>query len=79
VIACRIMSSLRQPNETSSRSLPGATYDSEHSRDPVIRGSGRVTRARHFLLYRTRSDGQVEIARVIHDSMDLERHPPPAP
>jgi len=31
---------------------------------------------RHFLLYRTRPDGRVEIGRVLHDSMDLERHLP---
>jgi toxin ParE1/3/4 len=33
-----------------------------------------VKHPRHFLLYRIRADGQVEIGRVLHDSMDLEPH-----
>jgi plasmid stabilization system protein ParE len=28
-------------------------------------------------LYRVRSDGRLEISRVLHDSMDLARHLPP--
>jgi toxin ParE1/3/4 len=50
------------------------TYHLGHSRDRVT--VGRIRRARHFLLYRTHSDGQVEIGRVLHDSMDLRRHLP---
>jgi toxin ParE1/3/4 len=37
---------------------------------------GRVRRPRHFLLYRTKSGGIVELGRVLHDSMDLDRHLP---
>jgi plasmid stabilization system protein ParE len=29
---------------------------------------------RHFLIYRVNRAGIVEIARVLHDSMDLPRH-----
>lgn len=52
------------------------TYHLRHSRDHVDDTVGRVRRPRHFLLYRMRSDGDVEIARVLHDRMDLERHLP---
>jgi toxin ParE1/3/4 len=45
--------------------------------DRVKGAPGRVSRPRHFLLYcSTRPDGQVEIGRVLHDSMDLQRHLP---
>lgn len=30
--------------------------------------------ARHFLVYRLGADGAVEIARILHDSMELRRH-----
>lgn len=41
------------------------------------RGSGsRVKDPRHFLLYRRRDDGVIEVARILHDSRDLQRHLP---
>ena len=52
------------------------TYHLWHSRNHVPVADGRVKNPRHFLLYRTRSDGRVEIGRVLHDSMDLERQLP---
>ncbi len=52
------------------------TYHLWHSRNHVPVADGRVQNPRHFLLYRTRSDGRVEIGRVLHDSMDLERQLP---
>lgn len=52
------------------------TYHLRHSRDRVDAVSGRVRHPRHFLLYRASTDGRVEIARVLHDSMDLDRHLP---
>jgi toxin ParE1/3/4 len=51
-------------------------YHLHNSRDRVPRIPGRVSRPRHFLLYRTVLNGQVEIGRVLHDSVDLERHLP---
>ncbi len=33
-------------------------------------------RGRHFLLYRVVGDRMIEIARILHDSMDLQRHVP---
>jgi toxin ParE1/3/4 len=52
------------------------TYHLRHSRDRAKGAAGRVSQPRHFLLYRTLPDGQVEIGRVLHDSMDLDRHLP---
>ena len=50
------------------------TYHLTHSKDRVARRVGRVKKPRHFLLYRVRDDGRVEIGRVLHDSMDLVAH-----
>ena len=36
----------------------------------------RVKDPRHFLLYRRREDGVIEVARVLHDGRDLARHLP---
>lgn len=52
------------------------TYHLSYSRKRVANKMGRVKKPRHLLLYRTRRDDDVEIARVLHDSMDLERHLP---
>ncbi len=52
------------------------TYHLRFSRDRVMEVVGRVRRPRHFLLYRIADDRLVEIARVLHDSVDLERHLP---
>ena len=54
------------------------TYHLYHSRNRVEAAAGRVRHPRHLLLYRTCDDGRVEIGRVLHDSMDLSRHPPRA-
>ena len=52
------------------------TYHFVHSRDHVPKATGRVKKPRHFLLVRVAADGCLEIGRVLHDSMDLERHLP---
>jgi toxin ParE1/3/4 len=36
-------------------------------------------RGRHLLLYRVTGDRKIEIARILHDSMDLRRHLPFSP
>lgn len=51
------------------------TYHLLHSRDQVP-GTERVRKPRHLLLFRVAADGCLEIGRVLHDSMDLERHLP---
>ena len=41
------------------------------------RGSRRILQPRHFLVYRVKESNIVEIGRILHDSMDLERNLPP--
>jgi toxin ParE1/3/4 len=36
----------------------------------------RVKKPRHFLLYRCREQGVIEVARILHDGRDLDRHVP---
>jgi toxin ParE1/3/4 len=50
------------------------TYHLEFSRSRV--SGSKVKAPRHFLLYRLRGDGVVEVARILHDSSDLTRHLP---
>lgn len=70
-----------EPERSGARSRPeiaddARTYHLYFSRNRVPAAIGRVQRPRHFLLYRTRAAAQVEIGRVLHDSMDLGRHLP---
>ena len=51
------------------------TYHLRFSRDRA-RVSGPVRNPRHFLLYRRNDEGVIEVARVLHDARDLERHLP---
>lgn len=51
------------------------TYHLWHSRLHVGESIGQVSRPRHFLLFR-RAVGGIEIGRVLHDSVDLQRHLP---
>jgi toxin ParE1/3/4 len=50
------------------------TYHISLSRTRV--SGARVKEPRHFLLYRRREDGVVEVARILHDGRDLARHLP---
>jgi toxin ParE1/3/4 len=52
------------------------TYHLSYSRHRVSATSGTVKHPRHFLLYRTADTDTVEIGRILHDSMDLDRHLP---
>jgi toxin ParE1/3/4 len=61
-------------NAVSSRSRL-KTYRLVFSRDRVSRDVGRVKKPRHLLLFREIAGG-VEILRILHDSMDIERHLP---
>jgi toxin ParE1/3/4 len=70
-----------EPNRTGSQTRPeiaaaARTYHLCHSQSRVRAAVGRVRRPRHFLLYRTRDDGRVEIGRVLHERMDLAQHLP---
>jgi toxin ParE1/3/4 len=54
--------------------LGARTYHISLSR---ARATGaRVKEPRHFILYRRREDGVVEVARILHDGRDLARHLP---
>ena len=52
------------------------------ARDEIMRGlrtlhiARRGRRGRHFLLYRVATGRIIEIGRILHDSMDLQRHLP---
>ena len=50
------------------------TYHLQFSRSHA--STPGVREPRHFLLYRSREDGVVEVARVLHDARDLGRHLP---
>jgi len=50
------------------------TYHLVFSRSQV--SGPKVKEPRHFLLYRCRQDGLIEVARILHDGCDLQRHLP---
>ena len=52
------------------------TYHLWHSRNRADKAVGRVRRPRHFLIYRLTDENQMEIGRVLHDTMDLPAHLP---
>ncbi len=70
------------PNRPGSKERPdimiqGArTYHLQFSRNRVS-GPG-VRDPRHFLLYRRREDGSVEVARILRDDRELAPHLPEA-
>lgn len=53
------------------------TYHLRYSRARVSPFIGLIREPRHFLLFRITSARNLEIGRVLHDSMDLARHLPP--
>ncbi len=52
------------------------SYHLRHSRDSAQTIDGSVRRPRHLLLYRCSSPALIEIGRVLHDAMEVERHLP---
>lgn len=52
------------------------TYHLFHARKKAGKPGSRISKPRHFLLYRVIESNVVEIARVLHDSMDFEEHVP---
>jgi toxin ParE1/3/4 len=54
-------------------------------RDEIMAGLRTIHIARggrrgsHFLMYRAAPNSTIEIVRILHDRMDLQRHVPPAP
>lgn len=62
----------------------GPDVAGSRTRDEIMRGLRTLDVARHgrrgshFLMYRVATQRTVEIVRILHDSMDLQRHIPPA-
>ena len=54
------------------------SYHLRHSRARAAGGEGPVGRPRHLVLYRLDGAGIVEVGRVLHDAMELDRHMPSA-
>lgn len=52
------------------------TYHLWHSRNRVKKTLGVVSKPRHFLLFRINAQGDIDIGRVLHDSMDLASNLP---
>jgi toxin ParE1/3/4 len=52
------------------------TYHLVHCRKKAGARGQRIRKPRHFLVYRVTDVGVVEIGRILHDSMELERHFP---
>ena len=52
------------------------TYHLFHSRKKAGTRENRILKPRHLLLYRIADTGIPGIGRVLHDSMQLERHLP---
>jgi toxin ParE1/3/4 len=50
------------------------TYHLRFSRDEARTPEGVVHRPRHLLLYRAVGEWEIDIVRVLHDSMELEHH-----
>ncbi len=52
------------------------TFHLRHSRDRAKDQTGIIVRPRRLLLYRLVDADWIDIGRVLHDSMELERHLP---
>jgi toxin ParE1/3/4 len=63
-----------EPQRTGSVARPeiGGAVRSYHLRHS--KKGTKVARPRHLILYRIGDDGTVEIGRVLHDAMELDRH-----
>ena len=60
----------------------GPDVAGSRARDEILRGLRTLhiarhgRRSRHLLMYRVAAERIIEIARILHDSMDLPRHLP---
>jgi toxin ParE1/3/4 len=52
------------------------TYHISFSRYGANAPRGIVHKPRHILLYRRRDDGVIDIARILHDGRDIQKHLP---
>ena len=52
------------------------TYHLWHSRQRIAKAIGVIGKPRHFLLFRLNAEGEIEIGRILHESMDLASNLP---
>jgi len=52
------------------------TYHLFYSRDKIRNKERIVKKPRHFLLFRISGENELEVGRVLHDSMELNLHLP---
>lgn len=81
LIVAAIRDIAEDPSRPGSAERPelGAGARSWHlrySRESVRTGAGVVRQPRHFIIFRIDTSGSVEIARILHDAMELQRHRP---
>jgi toxin ParE1/3/4 len=62
--------------ETSPDRQPAKRRPEVHPDARTFHIGRRGRRARHFFLFRVTSDQVIDIGRLLHDSMDLQRHLP---
>lgn len=79
LIATALIDLANDPERPGSRAAPelGAgsrLYHLRNSRARSVWTGARVSNPRHFILYKVIGSGEVGVARLLHDSMDLERH-----
>jgi toxin ParE1/3/4 len=70
-----------KPNRAGSQTRPemrpnARTYHLRHSRTRVAASTGIVKKPRHLLIYRSSPGLPLEIARVVHERMELANHLP---
>lgn len=78
LIARSIFDVAENPDRPGSHRIPEIgpevrIYHLKHSRNHISKSSGRVRATRHFLMFKVLPSGDVEIGRVLHDRMHLNR------
>ena len=81
LIVQAIMDLAKQPTRAGVHERPEisvrlCSYHLAHSRVRIRTVEERVASPRHFVMFRIRGDGGLEIVRILHDSMDLARYVP---
>lgn len=51
-------------------------YHLRFSRSAAAKAAGSVNRPRHWVVYKVLSHQEIEIVRLVHDSMEFDRHLP---
>jgi len=66
----------QEPQRVESRSFEKSIriYHLRHTASRASVDGVKVGKPRHFIVYRQAKSGPVEIIRVLHDAMEIERH-----